>query len=337
MEPSVDRARARQPTCIDAGEKTSAELDASTVKAMLSEMSGTPLDDGPGWDGTAKERLRAFQRSEGLPATGMPDDVTVARLTRRFEEVSASRKASALHAPSEAAHSRVTKALEGAVHSAHDVAEQLEHDSPIRARYIQEVEAWSKGILGQFERGEITEAEAALLANKFRNAMLTDARTGLSPAGAAISKLLKEEGLSLAQLCEKYAAKEFGGRAFKDLTAAERNDVLLHIAKRAGVTNESVNGAARMAPHLGKAILAVGVALAFYQVATAEDKVEEGVKQAAGWAGFWAGAKVGALVGATVCGPGAPACAVVTGLAFGIMGSYLAEEAAVHTYHAVKG
>jgi hypothetical protein len=131
-----------------------------------------------------------------------------------------------------------------------------------------------------------------------------------------LSKYPKEEGVRLPALVEKYSGKLFG-KAFEELSEAERNTVCLTIAKKAGMTNGSVNSAAKLAPKLSKALVAVSVAIAFYQVATAEDKLEEGIKQGAGLLGFRAGAKLGAAGGAMVCGPGAPACAVIGGLAGG--------------------
>ncbi len=103
------------------------------------------------------------------------------------------------------------------------------------------------------------------------------------------------------------------------------------------MTNPLVNNASKLAPYTGKALVAVAVAIALYQVATADDKVGEAVKQGAGFLGFWAGAKIGAVAGAAACGPGAPACAVIGGLAVGILGAILAESAAERGYHAIKG
>jgi hypothetical protein len=61
-------ARSRSSSC-DADTKTRADLDHATVRAMLSELGGTPLRGGA-WDADARERLTGFQRSEGVFPTG---------------------------------------------------------------------------------------------------------------------------------------------------------------------------------------------------------------------------------------------------------------------------
>lgn len=308
---------------------------------MLSELSGTPLPAGDTWDAEAKTRLAAFQRSEGLPPTGDLDDVTAERLRGRFELVAETRHTNETGplrkaSPTTAEHQFVRKVVDSALRTVQDVASQLASDSPIRAAYIQEASEYSKNIVAAFERGEITAGEAALLASSFRNAAMKDARTGLSPAGATLSKLLKEEGLTLPQLFERYAQSMYK-KEIRELTAVERSAICVKIAQRAGVTNAKVNLASRLMPKVGRAMVAVTIAIAVYEVATAEDKVGEAVKQGAGFVGFLAGAKVGAAIGALACGPGAPACAVIGGIAGGILGALAAEEAAEYGYRRIQG
>lgn len=342
METSIDRARSARTreVCIDSANQSSGDLDPDTARSILSEMRGTPLRPSTTWDSEARDALAQFQRSEGLPPTGMLDDVTSARLEKRFEQFVGERHAKGADAvnksPTAEAHGHVLHAVKEAVHAAENLAHQLGHDAPIRERYILEAKNWGNSILGAFERGELTEAEAAFLASRFRNAMLVEARGGLSPAGPALSKLLKEEGLTFPALMEKYAAKMYG-KAVKDLSKEEVSAVCVRITERAGVTNPLVNSGSKLAPHVGKALIAVAIAVAVYQVATADDQIGEAIKQGAGFLGFWAGAKVGAAIGASACGPGAPACAVIGGLAGGVLGSLLAEAAAERGYNAIKG
>jgi len=343
MDPAIDRTRAAgyTPRHPDEPSRSSNELSPAEARAMLSELSGTPLPARDSWDAEAGARLAAFQRSEGLPPTGDLDDVTAERLRARFEQVSEARNTNDAgevrnDSPTAAEHRYVQTIVQDALRTTESVASQLAADSPIRAAYVQEAREYSVNIVKAFERGEITAGEAAHLASSFRNAAMKDARTGLSPAGAALSKFLKEEGVSLPALFERYARRAYG-RGFKDLATAERSAVCVKIAQRAGVTNPSVNTASRLAPKVGKVMMAVTIAIALYQVASAEDKVAEGVKQGAGLVGFLAGAKVGAVVGAAVCGPGAPACAVIGGIAGGIIGSLAAESAAEYGYHQIRG
>jgi hypothetical protein len=213
------------------------------------------------------------------------------------------------------------------------VASQFAHDTPLRARYLQEVKQYSEHVLRLFEQGQITEGEAAYMASTVRNQLLSATRKELSPMGKVLSSYLKKEGVALPALVERYALKLFGKEAAK-LTDAERAAVALRIAQKSGATNEAVNVGSRIAPKMGKALMAVAIAVAIYQVATSEDPIREAVLQGAGFAGFWLGAKVGAAAGTFVCGP---PCGVVGGLAGGIVGAIVAEEAADRAYSTIKG
>lgn len=347
MEGSVDctSAARRRDVCVDGAEKSSGELEPGTARSMLSEMRATRLSDSEAWDQEAKEALIQFQKSEGLPPTGDLDDVTVDRLKRRFEQFVDSRHAAGGDAiaksPTAEAHRHVAHSVQHAVHAAEDFAHHLAGDAQLRTKYM-DVGQWAKDLMARFEAGQITEAEAALAANKMRNAFLMETRSQMSPAGQLISQMLKKEGLELPVLIEKYAARMFDKQTAQ-LSEKELSAVCLRIAERAGVTNASVNVGSKITPVAGRALLAAAVALAIYQVATADDKLREAIKQGAGFLGFWAGAKVGAIAGTSACavtGVGAaaaPVCGVVGGLVGGILGSILAEEAADHAYVAIKG
>jgi predicted HTH domain antitoxin len=215
------------------------------------------------------------------------------------------------------------------VHAAEKVAEGLAHDAPLRAQYMREVKEFSAAIIKAFESGTISEGEAARLASSFRNQAMNETRAGLSPAGKVLSSYLKSEGKTLAQLVEKYAVE--AGKTTATLTAEDKGKIFLQIANKAGVTNETVNVGSKLAPHMGKALLAVGVAIAFYQVWKAENPEREAVKQAAAFAGFAYGAAAGASAG-LLCGPGAPLCSVVFGIAGGLLVAITAEKVAEKAY-----
>lgn len=343
MDPSIERAKSARLTPRYPAEplRSSNELEPAEARAMLSELSGTPLAPTGAWNTEAERRLAAFQCAEGLEPTGNLDDVTVDRLRARFNQVLEERHANDKgeirnDSPTSDEHHQVQTIVHEALHATEDIAKQLASDSPIRAAYVQEAREYATNVVRAFERGEISAGEAALLASSMRNAAMNQARTGLSPAGAALSKFMKEEGLALPALFEKYALRTYG-KAFKELSSAERSALCVQVAKRAGITNPKVNAASKLAPTLGKVMMAVTIAVAVYQVATAEDKVAEGVKQSAGFLGFLAGAKVGTAIGGAACGPGAPICAVVGGIAGGIVGALTAEATAEYTYHRIQG
>ncbi len=321
--------------CPEIPDRTSSELNPDELRAMLSELSGTPLRGTGAWDAEASTRLAAFQRAEGLPATGSPDNVTVDRLCLRFEGVIAAHTDVPNRCPSPEAYARVSTFLQQSVNAADHVAGELAHDAPLRARYVAETHDFANQTLQRFARGEISEGEAAYAASAFRNQSLKTAREGMSPAGQALSRYLKEQGTTLPALVDKYAASMFA-KPVKSLTVEEQGRLCLKIAEKSGMTNEGVNAAAKVAPAVGKVMLAAAIGIAIYQVATADDKVGEAVKQGASFAGAWAGAQLGIAAG-VVCGPAAPVCSTVGGLIGAIAGSLIAEKAAEVTYSAIKG
>jgi hypothetical protein len=331
MEPCTvtNKDRYADNTCIDKGNRSSSELEPVEVRAMLSELSGTPLPSGSSWDGDAIERMKVFQASEGLPRTGMMDNVTVERLLKRYDVVLRGRTETQNQSPNAEALDHVLSFVHSAVHAAEHVAKELAHDGPLRAQYMREVKEFSDGIIDAFKLGKISEGEAARLASTFRNQAMNETRAGLSPAGKVLSSFLKSEGKTLAQLVEKYSI-EYAAKAkttVAKLTAEDKGKVFMMVAERSGVTSNTVNVGSKFAPHAGKALLAVGVAIAIYQVWTAENPEREAVKQGAGFAGFALGATAGLF-----CGPGAPVCSVVFGLAGGLLGAFAAEHLAEKAY-----
>jgi hypothetical protein len=331
----TDRSRFRS-LCEEQPAQTSSELAPEELRSMLSELSGTPLREAnprSPWDTEASARLRQFQGSESLPATGMPDDVTVERLRVRYEHVLAQRTEMPQASPSSAGHARVLHSLQSVLHTAEHIAKELAHDAPLRAQYMKDVSEFSADIMQRFERGMISEGEAAYMASSFRNQAMNTTRGGLSPAGKMISAFLKAEGKTLPQLVQQYALSMFK-KSSAALTPAESGQVCLKIAQRSGVTNDIINVGSRFAPAAGKALMAVGIALAFYQVATADDTVGEAIKQGAGFAGGVLGAKFGAVIGLPLCGP---FCAFAGAIAGGIVGAMAAEEVADFGYQKIKG
>ena len=149
-------------------------------------------------------------------------------------------------------------------------------------------------------------------------------RSRTSGLGRSIARWLKEEGATLSQLEDRYARRLFG-RPFGALDAATRDRVWLRITERAGATNPKVNFAMRWAPRAGRVFLAASVAIAFYQVATADDPGEEARRQGGALGGgVWGGMAALAATG-LVCGPGAPVCSGILIFVGGVVGALTGE------------
>lgn len=173
MDPAIDRSSPARSQSLrsDTPTQSAGDLEPAEVRAILSELNGTPLPPGSAWDTEAIDRLKAFQNSESLPATGNLDTVTAERLRARFEQVSEARHAAGaveirLASPTPAEHRQVEQLAQSALHAVERLASQFAADSPIRAAYVKEAAEYSKSVVAAFSRGEITAGEAAHFASR---------------------------------------------------------------------------------------------------------------------------------------------------------------------------
>ena len=86
-------------------------------------------------------------------------------------------------------------------------------------------------------------------------------------------------------------------------------------------------GGAALVRGASRGLLVVGAGMDIYSVATADNKVEEGIRRVSAWGGAWAGAKGGATLGGTIGsfiapGPGTAIGAGIGGVAGGIGGYF---------------
>lgn len=84
---------------------------------------------------------------------------------------------------------------------------RLIKDATVRREYQDLIKAMSKEMLSNFEKGLVTEKEAARLASDARNTILEAERLKSSDFGRALATSIKEEGRTLASLQEYYAGK----------------------------------------------------------------------------------------------------------------------------------
>ena len=197
-------------------------------------------------------------------------------------------------------------------------------------KYIQDIARYSKETLTAIERGEITAAEGAKLANAMRNKIMETARLTSSDFTRAYAQSLKKSGQTLAQAEARATKKLFSGKTFAQLTPAEQGKVYQKIIEASGTDRLSVTKAARRLDKLGRALIAVGIVISIYNIATAENKRDATAREAAKLVGGVAGgAATGALMG-LACGPGAPVCVGLGVLIGGVLGAMFAE--AVYDY-----
>lgn len=96
----------------------------------------------------------------------------------------------------------------------------------------------------------------------------------------------------------------------------------------AGRGRASVTAATRRLRVIGKVGLLITAVLGTHAVATADNKPKEAIRQGAIVSGGLAGGWVAGLMVSTICGPGAPICAIAVVLIGSIGGGLAAESAA---------
>lgn len=190
----------------------------------------------------------------------------------------------------------------------------------VRLNYFKEIKNLSAEILGRIADGKITPAEGALEANLVRNSIMEASRLQSSEVGAALAYKLKNTGKPLEALQEEGALKRFG-RPFRELGKGEQGEVALGIVESAGRSNLKVTTNAIRLGRLGKGLVVLSLALAIYQIATAQDKLKMAVRVGGETGGGMVGGAAGGAAAGLACGPGAPVCSFIGVFVGGALGA----------------
>lgn len=193
-------------------------------------------------------------------------------------------------------------------------------DAAVRQSYFQTVRQYAQELRHRVDTGELTPQQAAADANAMRNHFMDIARLRSSDIGRARAQQIKSEGLTLDALLEKYAQSKFG-RAFSALSESEQNAVYLSVVEASGRANTTVTLQALRLGRLGRGLMVLSLAIAVYDVATADDKVEAAEHEAVGFGGGFLGGAAGGAVAGLACGPGAPVCVTIGVFVGGVAGA----------------
>ncbi|BBA32788.1 uncharacterized protein sS8_0823 [Methylocaldum marinum] len=146
-------------------------------------------------------------------------------------------------------------ALEGALSEMESVAMNFAHrfisDGKVRMNYINQTRKLAQEYRTRVTSGAISPEEAAKQVQVIRNQILEAQRLRTSDIGRAIAIKLKNTGLTLTELTEKYAQSKFG-TSFSNLSAAKQNKVYLEIIDSSGRARPSMNAAANRLSKLGE-------------------------------------------------------------------------------------
>ncbi len=197
-------------------------------------------------------------------------------------------------------------------------------DAIVRDEYKDLIKAMSKEMMTNFEKGLVTEKEAARLAQEARNTILEAQRLKSSDFGRALATSVKEEGRTLASLQEHYAGKNFK-MPFSQLDERAQKQVWLSIIESSGRDSGYWSKFVKWGGRAGKAFVVVTVAISVWNIAQAENKVDATLKEGSAIGGAFAGAAIGGWAGA-LCGPGAVVCVPLGIFVGGIIGAYAGES-----------
>lgn len=201
-------------------------------------------------------------------------------------------------------------------------------DATQRDNYNRNVKRVKAEVLTQVKTGKISVREAAEFCYEARNKIMAETRKNTSVPGRAIAQNKKVISPSLEKLLDEKAVKKFG-KKFVALGAEQKNAMYYEIVESSARPNTGFNTLNKVLKVSGKVLIVVTVAYAAYEIANAENKQKEAIKQGMTIGGGMAGTALASLAVSTVCGPGAPFCAIGlmlgAGIASGLAASKLAD------------
>jgi hypothetical protein len=206
------------------------------------------------------------------------------------------------------------------------------NDGRLRKKYAEQIAEAAEEIKAKFRSGNLSAGEAAEEAQQMRNTIMEATRLKTSDIGRAVAEAEKGTGKTLEELLAKYANEKFQ-RPFRALSKVEQDAVYGEIVAASGRASPKFMAKAARWGKAGKGLLILSLAIAVYNVATADDKLDAAGKEAAGMGGgFLGGAAAGAVAG-LACGPGAPVCVTIFVFVGGALGALGADIAYDHIMH----
>lgn len=190
--------------------------------------------------------------------------------------------------PARATGNELSIALKHMEDAAAAFGESIIKDPPARADYARKTAAARDELIQLVKAGKITPHEAAKTANAIRNQIMELTRSQLTDFGLALSKEMKAAGRPLDYMQSRKAMELFG-RAFEGLSPAQKEQVWMKVVESAGKSHKQVNMAVKLFGQSGRVFLIATLALAVYNVSTADDKPRATAKEGSSLAGGVAG------------------------------------------------
>lgn len=204
-------------------------------------------------------------------------------------------------------------------------AQRFINDSQVRMSYIKQTKKLSEEYRLKVKSGALTASEAAKQVQEMRNHILEAQRLKTSDIGKSVAVKLKQSGLTLSELTDKYAHKKFNA-SFTNLSPVNQKSIYLEIIESAGRARPSMNALASKYSKLGRGLIVVTLGAAVYNITFADNKARAVAREGAIIGGGFVGAAAGGGAAGLACGPAAPVCVtlgVFVGGALGALGTDL--------------
>lgn len=198
-------------------------------------------------------------------------------------------------------------------------------DAKQRDNYNQNVRRIRAEILAQVESGKISVKEAAEFCYEARNKIMAETRKRTSVHGRAIAESRKSVTPTLEKLLDEKATRKFG-KIFAELNPEQKNSMYYEIVESSARPDAKFNTLNKVLRVSGKVLIVVTITYATFEIANAENKPKEAIKQGITIAGGAVGTSLAGLTVSTVCGPGAPFCAIGLMLAAGVTSGWVASK-----------
>ena len=201
------------------------------------------------------------------------------------------------------------------------------NDAKIRESYTSNIKRMSVEIKGLVDTKKVSVKEAATFCHELRNRIMAEHRKYTSTYGLARAEKYKSGPKTHEYYLNKYSQLRFKLN-FKDLSSKQKNIIYYETIISSGRDNKDYTTKNKRLKIIGKVGILVTASLATYEIINAENKPKETIKQGMGIGGAVAGGWLAGLGVSTICGPGAPFCAIAVVLAGSIGGSMIGSAVA---------
>jgi ribosomal protein L22 len=217
--------------------------------------------------------------------------------------------------------------------TANNFALRLIQMAEVRTAYVEQIREMSQSIRVAVEAGEMSADKGAEVAHQMRNQIMEMQRARDFDLGRSLARQMKDKGITLEEAIGK-AMKKFGfeGQQFNRLTGEQQRQVLMEVIDASGRSRPRVTQGIPRLRWASRGLWLATLAIAAYNIGTAENPWWQTGREAANIAGgmgggFVGGAAMGAA-GGVWAGPVGVAVGVIVG---GILGALLADHAYVET------